>query len=109
VDQRHIFENLSILRVNQIKIIMIIILYQKLFWTNRRPVRRGVFSAIFCLICDLHWASRRCSAEQTLTDTLCFRDSGRKMDMSEGDPLLLNDVPGLRTLFMTNMDPPENV
>jgi len=34
----------------------------------------------------------------------CFRDSGRKMDVSEGDLLLLDDVPGLRTLLLTNLD-----
>jgi len=39
----------------------------------------------------------------------CFGDSGRKMDMSEGHPLLLDDVPGLWTLLMTNLDPPKDI
>ena len=31
------------------------------------------------------------------------------MDMSEGPPLLLDEVPGLETLLMTNLDPPKYV
>jgi len=33
-----------------------------------------------------------------------FRNSGRKMDVCEGDLLLLDNVPGLRTLLLTNLD-----
>ena len=39
----------------------------------------------------------------------CLRYSGRKMHMSEGNPLLLDDVAGHQTLIMTNLDPPKNV
>jgi len=46
--------------------------------------------------------------------TLCsgpflFMKVWRKMNMSESRPLLLGDVPGLRTMFMTNLDPPKDI
>ena len=31
------------------------------------------------------------------------------MEMSDGDPLLLDDIPGLKTLIITNLDPPRNI
>ena len=88
------------------------------FLKDARPAGRFLrnISASFARHIDVH---RRHGQERTVPhrpcgsvvvwaiDPSCFRNSARKMDISEGHPLLLDDVPELRKLLITNLNPPK--